>query len=126
MKNSCERGGQQSWELKENEDGDKNSFRFEKNQIRWFSQKEYKCVFEGTLDHGGNATGYGTWIDTSYQGEFLKGFWKNGYPVGPFESMENDTRNILVNLRVIYGTNSGGSFLNRYLSLIYFSIQAFH
>lgn len=39
----------------------------------------------------GRPHGYGTWIDTSYQGELLTGYWRNGIPIGPFESTENDT-----------------------------------
>jgi len=70
-------------------------------------------VYEGHLDTRGRPVGFGTWIDTSYQGEFLQGIWKDGIPYGPFESMENDTRNVLVNLRIIYGSNSTGQFLHR-------------
>ena len=31
------------------------------------------------------------------------GYWEEGLPVGPFESIENDTRSFLVNLRIIFG-----------------------
>jgi len=66
------------------------------------------CYEGGLLD--GKPHNIGTWIDTSYQGEFLTGYWKEGYPIGPFESMENDTRNLLVNLRIIYASNAGGRY----------------
>lgn len=49
-------------------------------------------------------------MDTSYQGELLSGYWEQGIPVGPFESMENDTRSLLVNLRIVFGTNGGGKW----------------
>lgn len=77
-----------------------------------------KCIYEGSLVDG-KPHGYGTWVDTSYQGDLLRGYWAGGYPIGPFESMEKDTRNILANLRIVYGTDSGGSsFLQRFLSRI--------
>eukprot|EP01127_Copromyxa_protea_P010768 TRINITY_DN2658_c0_g1_i1.p1 TRINITY_DN2658_c0_g1~~TRINITY_DN2658_c0_g1_i1.p1 ORF type:complete len:654 (+),score=83.85 TRINITY_DN2658_c0_g1_i1:391-2352(+) len=66
-----------------------------------------KCIYEGPLVNG-KPHGIGTWIDTSYQGDFLRGYWSHGFPVGPFESVEHNTRNILANLRIIYGTNGGG------------------
>uniref|UniRef100_A0A6B2KZC1 Alpha/beta hydrolase n=1 Tax=Arcella intermedia TaxID=1963864 RepID=A0A6B2KZC1_9EUKA len=69
----------------------------------------YKCIYEGAVVNG-KPHGLGTWIDTSYQGELMSGYWANGIPVGPFESMENDTRNLLVNLRIIYGANGGGRY----------------
>ncbi|GAM22678.1 hypothetical protein SAMD00019534_058530 [Acytostelium subglobosum LB1] len=71
------------------------------------------CIYEGPLVDG-RPHGIGTWMDTSYQGELLSGYWENGIPLGPFESMENDTRSLLVNLRIVYGTNGGGkSWLDR-------------
>lgn len=66
-----------------------------------------KCVYEGPLKDG-KPEGWGVWIDTSFQGELLHGYWAKGIPIGPFESKENDTRNILVNLRIIFATNRGG------------------
>eukprot|EP01132_Coremiostelium_polycephalum_P007473 gene7473-9181_t len=76
-------------------------------------KKPSTCVYEGPL-LGGRPHGIGTWMDTSYQGELLSGYWEDGIPLGPFESMENDTRSLLVNLRIIYGTNGGGkSWLDR-------------
>lgn len=58
-------------------------------------------------------------MDTSYQGELLTGYWEQGIPVGPFESMENDTRSLLVNLRIIFGTNGGGKWwLDRYIQIL--------
>ncbi|EFA78923.1 hypothetical protein PPL_08391 [Heterostelium album PN500] len=71
------------------------------------------CIYEGPLVDG-RPHGIGTWMDTSYQGELLSGYWEDGIPIGPFESMENDTRSLLVNLRIVYGTNGGGkSWLDR-------------
>eukprot|EP01111_Echinosteliopsis_oligospora_P012372 TRINITY_DN4218_c0_g1_i1.p1 TRINITY_DN4218_c0_g1~~TRINITY_DN4218_c0_g1_i1.p1 ORF type:complete len:713 (-),score=135.96 TRINITY_DN4218_c0_g1_i1:21-2159(-) len=69
----------------------------------------HQCVYEGPLRNG-KPHGIGTWMDTSYQGELLTGYWDQGIPVGPFESMENDTRSLLVNLRILYGTNGGGKW----------------
>eukprot|EP00026_Physarum_polycephalum_P001972 Phypoly_transcript_01976.p1 GENE.Phypoly_transcript_01976~~Phypoly_transcript_01976.p1 ORF type:complete len:717 (+),score=63.12 Phypoly_transcript_01976:122-2272(+) len=69
----------------------------------------HQCVYEGPMKHG-KPHGIGTWMDTSYQGELLTGYWEQGIPVGPFESMENDTRSLLVNLRIIFGTNGGGKW----------------
>ncbi|EGG22695.1 hypothetical protein DFA_04825 [Cavenderia fasciculata] len=76
-------------------------------------KKPTTCVYEGPLLDG-RPHGIGTWMDTSYQGELLAGYWENGIPLGPFESTENDTRSLLVNLRIVYGTNGGGkSWLDR-------------
>lgn len=69
----------------------------------------HQCVYEGPM-RSGKPHGIGTWMDTSYQGELLTGYWEQGIPVGPFESMENDTRSLLVNLRIIFGTNGGGKW----------------
>eukprot|EP01113_Clastostelium_recurvatum_P032840 TRINITY_DN4274_c0_g1_i6.p1 TRINITY_DN4274_c0_g1~~TRINITY_DN4274_c0_g1_i6.p1 ORF type:complete len:807 (+),score=169.26 TRINITY_DN4274_c0_g1_i6:202-2622(+) len=66
-----------------------------------------QCVYEGPIRNG-RPNGIGTWMDTSYQGELLTGYWEDGVPIGPFESMENDTRSMLVNLRITFGTNGGG------------------
>eukprot|EP01126_Amoeba_proteus_P037820 TRINITY_DN3918_c0_g2_i3.p1 TRINITY_DN3918_c0_g2~~TRINITY_DN3918_c0_g2_i3.p1 ORF type:complete len:395 (+),score=38.92 TRINITY_DN3918_c0_g2_i3:157-1341(+) len=68
-----------------------------------------KCVYEGPLLEG-KPHGFGVWVDTSYQGDLLKGYFSHGIPVGPFQSVETDTGNILVNLRIIYGSNGGGEW----------------
>eukprot|EP00727_Mastigamoeba_balamuthi_P001836 m51a1_g1165 hypothetical protein (588) ;mRNA; r:353800-355907 len=67
------------------------------------------CVYEGALVDG-RPEGSGTWIDSSYQGESLRGHWHDGKPVGPFESIENDTRSVLVNLRIIVASDAGGRY----------------
>lgn len=72
-------------------------------------RSNHQCVYEGPLRNG-KPHGIGTWMDTSYQGELLSGYWEQGIPVGPFESMENDTRSLLVNLRIVFGTNGGGKW----------------
>lgn len=69
----------------------------------------YICVYEGPMKRG-KPHGLGIWVDSSYHGEFLKGYFSNGIPIGPFESIESETRNILVNLRIIFATNCGGRF----------------
>ncbi|GAM18033.1 hypothetical protein SAMD00019534_012080 [Acytostelium subglobosum LB1] len=69
--------------------------------------RQTTCIYEGPLVDG-MPEGTGTWMDTTYQGELLSGLWEKGIPLGPFESMENDTRSLLVNLRIVYGTNGGG------------------
>jgi hypothetical protein len=51
---------------------------------------------------------FGPKLTNFLKGEFLQGWWENGIAVGPFESLENGTKSMLVNLRVIYATNSGG------------------
>jgi hypothetical protein len=57
----------------------------------------------------------------SRPGEVLRGIWKAGFPVGPFEAIENDSHNILVNLRIIYATNCGGYLsFTRYANRIRF------
>jgi esterase/lipase superfamily enzyme len=86
-------------------EGSKNRYEIEHRNL--WSNSVAKCVYEGPLEDG-RPNGLGTWIDTSYQGELLHGYWKDGRPVGPFESLENDTRNMLVNLRVMFATNAGG------------------
>lgn len=67
----------------------------------------YICVYEGLLVNG-KPDGVGTWVDSSYHGEYLTGYFKNGIPIGPFESIESETRSILVNLRIIFATNCSG------------------
>ncbi|EGC37281.1 hypothetical protein DICPUDRAFT_46613 [Dictyostelium purpureum] len=91
--------------------GQSNRFEIEKKSI---FQKPTKVIYEGPLIDG-RPHGIGTWMDTSYQGELLTGYWEDGMPLGPFESfVQSDTRSLLVNLRIIYGTNGGGkSFIDR-------------
>ncbi len=58
----------------------------------------------------GKPDGWGTWIDRAQTGEFLQGYWDSGIPVGPFHSIENGTRSMLVNLRIFFATDGGGKF----------------
>ncbi|KYR01760.1 hypothetical protein DLAC_01770 [Tieghemostelium lacteum] len=90
--------------------GESNRFTIKQKNLFY---KASTCVYEGPL-YDGRPHGIGTWMDTSYQGELLSGYWEYGIPLGPFESIENDTRSLLVNLRIVYGTNGGGkSWLDR-------------
>lgn len=90
-----------------------NTVRLEITQ-KGFWNNVVNCVYQGSIK-AGKPDGHGVWIDTSPQGEFLQGYWQEGVPIGPFESMENGTRSMLSNLRIIYGTNAGGKFwLERY------------
>jgi esterase/lipase superfamily enzyme len=82
--------------------------RYEIFQDAWCSAP-YSCVYEGQMLNG-RPHGLGSWIDTSPQGENLHGYWHRGIPIGPFESVESETRNILVSLRIIYGTIHGGDW----------------
>jgi len=68
-----------------------------------------ECVYQGALKNG-KPDGFGMWIDTSDRGEFLEGVWKDGIPIGPFQSLENGTRSMLMNLRIIFASNAGGKF----------------
>jgi hypothetical protein len=73
-----------------------------------------ECVYQGQI-RDGKPHGVGVWIDTSPQGEFLQGWWEDGVPRGPFESMENGTRSYLVNLRIFFACDAGGKmWLERY------------
>jgi len=90
--------------------GESNRFTIKQKSL---FHKPTTCIYEGPLLDG-RPHGIGTWMDTSFQGELLTGIWEYGIPLGPFESIENDTRSLLVNLRIIYGTNGGGkSWLDR-------------
>lgn len=82
--------------------------RYEIYQDAWCSAP-YSCVYEGEMLNG-RPHGLGSWIDTSPQGENLHGYWHRGFPIGPFESVESETRNILGCLRIIYGTIGAGDW----------------
>jgi esterase/lipase superfamily enzyme len=90
-------------------DGESAIPRYEIYQDAWCSAP-YSCVYEGEMLKG-RPHGLGNWIDTSPQGENLHGYWHRGFPIGPFESIESETRNILGCLRIIYGTIHGGDWL---------------
>mmetsp|Transcript_45198 Transcript_45198/g.72461 ORF Transcript_45198/g.72461 Transcript_45198/m.72461 type:complete len:1349 (-) Transcript_45198:1079-5125(-) len=46
------------------------------------------CSYRGQTNASGLPHGYGHWMDDSYHGEILTGWWENGRPVGPFRSRE--------------------------------------
>jgi len=46
------------------------------------------CSYRGRTDSSGFPHGYGHWMDDSYHGEILTGWWEHGKPVGPFRSRE--------------------------------------
>ena len=47
------------------------------------------CSYRGGLHPAtGRPHGYGEWVDDSYHGECLRGFWEDGVPIGPFCSRE--------------------------------------
>lgn len=83
--------------------------RYEIFQDAWCTAP-YSCVYEGEMLNG-RPHGLGSWIDTSPQGENLHGYWHRGFPIGPFESIESETKNILGCLRIVYGTIGGGDWL---------------
>ena len=83
--------------------------RYEIHQDAWCSAP-YTCVYEGEMLNG-RPHGLGSWIDTSPQGESLHGYWHRGFPIGPFESVESETRNILTCLRIVYGTIRGRDWM---------------
>lgn len=87
-------------------DNESTTPRYEIHQDAW-CRMPYTCVYEGEMLNG-RPHGLGQWVDTSPQGESLHGYWHRGFPIGPFESVESETRNILTCLRVIYGTIRGG------------------
>ncbi|KAL7720111.1 Uncharacterized protein QTN25_002635 [Entamoeba marina] len=53
-------------------------------------------------------SGMGTWVDNSFQGEQLAGYFDLGIPIGPFHSIESKTPNIFNSVRIIFASNSGG------------------
>jgi len=55
-------------------EGSKNRYEIEHRNL--WSNSVAKCVYEGPLEDG-RPNGLGTWIDTSYQGELLHGYWKD-------------------------------------------------
>ncbi|EKE42709.1 hypothetical protein ENUP19_0339G0008 [Entamoeba nuttalli] len=84
------------------------------------SKKTQKTKYE--FDHGkylfminefdqnnlNRTSGFGTWIDNSFHGERLEGYFDNAIPVGPFHSVESKTPNIFKSIRIIFASNSGG------------------
>lgn len=71
----------------------------------WFcctpSPKPSCFVYRGQVRNG-RPHGRGEWRDDSFYGESLLGWWEDGLPVGPFESMERGTSNCFVSLRIAY------------------------
>ncbi|ELP90730.1 hypothetical protein EIN_025590 [Entamoeba invadens IP1] len=53
-------------------------------------------------------SGFGTWVDNSFHGEHLDGYFDLGIPVGPFKSVESKTPNIFKSIRIIFASNAGG------------------
>lgn len=83
--------------------------KYEIHQNAWCSPS-YTCVYEGEMLNG-RPHGQGSWVDPSPQGESLSGYWHRGFPIGPFESVESETRNILTCLRIVYGTIRGRDWM---------------
>eukprot|EP01130_Rhizamoeba_saxonica_P017136 TRINITY_DN817_c0_g1_i1.p1 TRINITY_DN817_c0_g1~~TRINITY_DN817_c0_g1_i1.p1 ORF type:complete len:691 (-),score=121.23 TRINITY_DN817_c0_g1_i1:24-2096(-) len=110
--NACVGKGKNTWKLEPTEESENapngKGFRLVKKAKNNLFSPEYQCVYEGHLNERGRPSGLGSWMDTSFTGEHLFGYWENGIPIGPFESQENDTHNMLVNLRIIYASNAGG------------------
>jgi len=52
------------------------------------SGNRHTCTYRGETNEQGLPHGYGHWMDDSYHGEILTGWWENGEPVGPFRSRE--------------------------------------
>uniref|UniRef100_A0A7S1XFJ8 Uncharacterized protein n=1 Tax=Compsopogon caeruleus TaxID=31354 RepID=A0A7S1XFJ8_9RHOD len=71
--------------------------------VSWRERKS--AIYVGPVLNG-RPHGLGQWIDEEKTGENLVGYFHDGIPVGPFESMENGgiTRNLLINLRILYMT----------------------
>ncbi len=40
-------------------------------------------MYSGELDEDGRPNGWGEWMDNSFHGESLRGYWEEGVPVGP-------------------------------------------
>jgi hypothetical protein len=71
----------------------------------WFcctTRSKPSCfVYRGQVRNG-RPHGRGEWRDDSFYGESLLGWWEDGLPLGPFESMERGTSNCFVSLRIAY------------------------
>ncbi|EEA04746.1 uncharacterized protein CMU_038120 [Cryptosporidium muris RN66] len=62
----------------------------------------------GEINEEGRPHGFGRWREDDYHGEILVGFWKDGYPVGPFKTKECRSGSGFVCLRLGYcNTDSG-------------------
>lgn len=92
------------------------TIRYEIKQRQFFGNP-HLCVLESK--YSGLVEGESLWIDTSYQGEYVTGWFENGEPVGPFESIENGTRNVLHSLRIIFATDAQGKYTNHRQPLHY-------
>ncbi|BFU24403.1 hypothetical protein EHI8A_008670 [Entamoeba histolytica HM-1:IMSS-B] len=92
------------------------TIRYEIQQDQFFSSP-HLCVLESK--YSGLVEGESLWIDTSYQGEYVSGWFEHGEPVGPFESIENGTRNVLHSLRIIFATDAQGKYTNHRKPLHY-------
>ncbi|ELP84824.1 hypothetical protein EIN_283700 [Entamoeba invadens IP1] len=90
--------------------------RYEIQQQQTFGSP-HLCVLESKVS--GYVEGESLWIDTSDQGEFVTGWFEGGEPVGPFESIESGTRNVLHSLRIIFATNAVGKYTNHRQPLHY-------
>jgi len=77
--------------------------RYELDVKNWLAGTMTTSVYDGAVKNG-RPHGFGVWSDGSTSGEFLSGWWEAGVPVGPFESIENATRTLLSNVRIIYAS----------------------
>lgn len=61
------------------------------------------CKYEGDLDEAtGLPQGVGRWLDDSWEGETITGYWKQGEPVAPFSSWSYGTDDAVAAVRVAY------------------------
>jgi len=60
------------------------------------------CTYRGQTSAAGLPHGYGHWMDDSYHGEILTGWWENGRPIGPFRSREFGSGFAFDNVMIAY------------------------
>mmetsp|Transcript_25480 Transcript_25480/g.71262 ORF Transcript_25480/g.71262 Transcript_25480/m.71262 type:complete len:747 (+) Transcript_25480:361-2601(+) len=65
-------------------------------------RRSYRLSYSGEVDQSGRPHGYGLWTDNNWHGETLEGWWRHGYPVGPFRSRETGSGSGFVALRIAY------------------------
>ncbi len=87
--------------------------------VTWKGGAVHVCSYRGGR-HAvtGRPHGYGEWVDDSYHGECLRGFWSDGLPVGPFSSREFGSGYAFVSVQLGYvcnhdDPNVDGSFIVR-------------
>lgn len=79
--------------------------------ISWPGRSTRTCSYVGGVaSHSGRPHGYGEWLDDSFRGERLHGYWDDGVPIAPFRSREFGSGHAFACVRIAYVANHAYAF----------------